>query len=139
MKSMFIVALCILVVAIYQNSFEGSKSYHETMKLNKASLFLNYTAAFDSYYLTNSTANGDVTKNVALPVWLPKDSTIRMYVNGGYGYVFMPSASGVLPEIMRATDYSALIGFTDSTSIITVTGKNPKPTFIPAGYIVYVR
>ncbi|WP_047626565.1 type IV pilus biogenesis protein PilM [Enterobacter sp. ZOR0014] len=139
MKSLLIVAICFLVVAIYQNSFEGNGSYNETLKLNKASLFLNYTAAFDAYYLANGSANGDVTNKVTLPVWLPKDTTIKMYVNGGYGYVFMPSASGVLSEVMRATDYSALIGFTDSTSIISLAGKNPKPNFIPAGYIVYVR
>ncbi|GAB7400903.1 hypothetical protein OUHCRE2_43620 [Enterobacter asburiae] len=139
MKSLLIVALCILVVAIYQNSFEGNSSYNETLKLNKASLFLNYTAAFDAYYLANGSANGDVTNKVTLPVWLPNDVTIKMYVNGGYGYVFMPSASGVLSEIMRATDNSALIGFTDSTSIISLAGKNQKPNFIPAGYIVYVR
>jgi len=139
MKSLLIVALCVLVVAFYQNSFEGNNSYNESLKLNKASLFLNYTSAFDVYYLSNGSANGDVTNKVTLPIWLPVDNTIKMYVNGGYGYVFMPSASGVLSEIMRATDYSALVGFTDNTSIITLSGKIAKPGFIPTGYIVYVR
>lgn len=139
MKSLLMIALCVLMVTFYQNSFEGNTSYHDTLKLSKASLFLNYTTAFDAYYLSNGSANGDVTSKVTLPVWLPKDSTIKMYVNGGYGYVFMPSASGVLSELVRATDYSALVGFTDSNSIITLSGKIQKPGVIPAGYIVYVR
>ncbi|EDS7336257.1 oxidoreductase, partial [Salmonella enterica subsp. enterica serovar Pomona] len=49
MKSLLIVALCTLIVAFYQNSFEGNNSYNETLKLNKASLFLNYATAFDAY------------------------------------------------------------------------------------------
>lgn len=139
MKSLLIVALCFLVVAVYQNTNNGNNSYTESVKLNRASLFLNYTSAFDSYYLSSGGASGDVTNNVTLPVWLPTDNAIRMYVDGGYGYVYMPSASGVFSEIMRATDYSALIGFTDNSSIITMTGKISKPSFIPAGYIVYMR
>lgn len=139
MKSLFVVALCLLVVALYQNSLEGNKSYDKTLKLTKASLFLNYTSAFDNYYLYNASANGDVTSKVAVSAWLPVDSTIKMYITGGYGYVYMPSASGVLSEIMRATGYSALIGFSDNDSITTLAGKLSKPAFIPAGYIVYVR
>ncbi|HCA7081261.1 TPA: type IV pilus biogenesis protein PilM [Citrobacter sedlakii] len=139
MKSLFVVALCLLAVAIYQNSLEGNDSYIKSIKLNKVSLFLNYTSVFDDYYLSNANANGDVTNKVTLPVWLPVDNTIKMYVNSGYGYVFMPSASGVLSELLRATDNSALIGFSDNDSITTLSGKIAKPAFIPAGYIVYVR
>ncbi|EGM9156115.1 type IV pilus biogenesis protein PilM [Salmonella enterica] len=139
MKSLLIVAFCTLIVAFYQNSLDDNSSYNETVKLNRASLFLNYTAAFDGFYLSNRSESGDVTNKVILPVWLPTDSSIKMYVNGDYGYVFMPSASGLFSEVLRATDYSALIGFTDNTSIVTLAGINPKPNFIPAGYIVYVR
>ncbi|EBC5631742.1 type IV pilus biogenesis protein PilM [Salmonella enterica] len=139
MKSLLIVALCTFIVAFYQNSFDDNSSYNKTVKLNRVSLFLNYTTAFDGFYLSNGSASGDVTNKVILPVWLPTDSTIKMYINGSYGYVFMPSASGLFSEILRATDYSALIGFTDNTSIVTLAGIIPKPHFIPAGYIVYVR
>ncbi|MGK7247398.1 type IV pilus biogenesis protein PilM [Buttiauxella agrestis] len=139
MKSLLIVALCILVVMVYQNTISSNEVYNDSLKLNKASLFLNYTSAFDTYYLANGSASGDVTSKVTLPVWLPADSAIRMNVNGGRGYVYMPSASGVLSEILKATDYSVLIGFTDGSTITTLSGKISKPSFIPAGYIVYVR
>ncbi|MDY8671295.1 type IV pilus biogenesis protein PilM [Escherichia coli] len=139
MKSLLIMALCILTITLYQNSIDGNDSYNESLKLNKASLFLNYTTAFDNYYLSNANVTGDVTSNVILPVWIPKDSFIKMYVNGGYGYVYMPSEKGVISELMKITDYSALIGVTDRTSIVTITGKVAKPSFIPEGYIVYMR
>ncbi|PHM25090.1 type IV pilus biogenesis protein PilM [Xenorhabdus budapestensis] len=139
MKSWLMVMLCMLVIVFCQNFFDGREDYNETLKLNKASLFLNYTAAFDAYYLSNGGANGDVTNFVLLPSWLPVDSSIRMYISSGAGYIFMPSASGVLSEIMKRTDYSAWVGFSDDTSIITLSGKLNKPSFIPANYIVYVR
>lgn len=139
MKSLLIVALCILVVMVYQNTISSNEAYNESLKLNKASLFLNYASVFDTYYLANGSASGDVTSKVKLPVWLPADSTIKMNINGGRGYVYMPSASGVFSEILKATDYSVLVGFTDSSTITTLSGKISKPSFIPAGYIVYVR
>lgn len=139
MKSLFIVALCILVVAVCQNSTDVDGIYTDSVKTNRATMFMNYASAFDSYYLSEGGVSGDVTNNVMLPSWLPTDRSIRMYIDGGYGYVFMPSTSGVLSEIMRATEYSALVGFTDSSSLITMNGKIPKPSFIPVGYIVYVR
>lgn len=139
MKSLMIVALCILVLMVYQNTLSSNEAYNDSLKFSKASMFLNYTSAFDTYYLANGSATGDVTSKVTLPVWLPYDSTIKMNVNGGRGYVYLPSASGVLSEILKATDYSVLVGFTDGSSITTLSGKVSKPSFIPAGYIVYVR
>lgn len=139
MKSLLLVGLCILVITVYQNSIDSNDSYNNSLKLNKASLFLNYTTAFDSYYLSNAEQTGDVTNKVTLPVWLPMDGSIKMNITGGYGYVYMPSTSGVFSEIMKSTDYSALIGFTDNNEIITLGGKIVKPSFIPNGYIVYMR
>lgn len=139
MKSLLLVGLCILVITVYQNSMGSNDSYNNSLKLNKASLFLNYTTAFDSYYLSNANQTGDVTNKVTLPAWLPMDASIKMNITGGYGYVYMPSASGVFSEIMKGTDYSALIGFTDNNAIVTLGGRIAKPSFIPDGYIVYMR
>lgn len=127
------------IMAALTNSNTGSDSYDDTMRKMKSSRFLNYVTAFDEYFLYNGAASGDVTQNVMLPVWLPRDDTIRMYINGGYGYVFMPTGSGVLSEILKTTDYSLLVGFTDNSSIKTSSGVILKPSFIPSGYIVYVR
>lgn len=139
MKSMLIVAFLSLLVIFYQNTDGGNESYNKSLRINKASLFLNYTSAFDSFYLANNSANGDVSSQVTLPVWMPVSSSIKMYVSNGYGYVFMPSESGVLSEIMKATDYSALVGVSDNSVIKTNSGTMAKPSFIPSGYIVYVR
>ncbi|EET2714454.1 type IV pilus biogenesis protein PilM [Escherichia coli] len=139
MKPMSIILFCMFVIVFIANSSTGTESYDDTMRKMKSSRFLNYVAAFDEYYLYNGSASGDVTQNVVLPVWLPRDNAIRMYINGGYGYVFMPTGSGVLSEILKTTDYSLLVGFTDNASIKTSSGVIPKPSFIPSGYIVYVR
>ncbi len=139
MKSMLIVALSILVITIFQNSIGSNDSYNVSLKSNKALLFLNYTTAFDNYYLNNNNQDGDVTNKIKLPAWLPVDSSIKMFINGGAGYVYMPSASGIFSVIMEKTNNSALIGFTYNNSIVTSTGKVAKPYFIPDGYIVYMR
>lgn len=139
MKSMLVVAFLTLLTAFYQNLNNSRESYNESLRTNKALLFLNYTSAFDTYYPGKDSPDGDVTSKVILPDWLPKDSAIKMYIGGGYGYVCMPSESGVLAEIMKATDYSALVGVSNNTVITTTSGTMTKPAFIPPGYIVYVR
>ncbi|EKY4018926.1 type IV pilus biogenesis protein PilM [Enterobacter roggenkampii] len=139
MKAMLVVAFMVLLVSFYQNSNTSNESFNESLRANAAKSFLVYTEAFDSYYSSNSTGNGDVTGKVSLPAWTPVNDDIRMYINNGYGYVFMPSEGGVLSELKKATDNSALLGVSDGTSIKTNTGTLPKPAFIPSGYIVYVR
>lgn len=139
MKSMLIVVFFTLLIVFYKNANYIDKNYDESLQANKSSLFLNYVSAFDNYYLANANVNGDVTNNVKLPIWIPTDSSIKMYVNGGYGYVFMPSGSGILSKILTATDYSELVGLSDSSVIKMNSGTIAKPEFIPAGYIVYVR
>lgn len=139
MKTIFMCFFGILVMTFYQSLLSDSEPRDELLELNKSTLFLNYVSAFDTYYSSHANSNGDITKQISLPVWLPSEKSIKMYVDGGYGYVFMPSSKGVLAEVLRATDYSALIGFTDLNSIITANGVIQKPAFIPQGYIVYVR
>lgn len=139
MKSMIIVALLTLLIAFYQNYGDINDNYNNSLRTNKASMFINYTTSFDAYYLVNSSSDGDVTSKVTLPTWIPTDSSIKMYISGGYGYVYMPMNNGILSEIMKATDYSALVGVSDSTGIKTISGTIPKPAFIPSGYVVYVR
>lgn len=139
MKSMLVVALLAILMAFFQNANDNKENYIESLRTNKASLFLNYTSAFDTYYQANSSANGDVTNNVTLPTWIPKDNTVKMYISGGNGYIYMPLESGVFSEIAKATDYSALVGISDNSVIKTSSGTITKPAFIPSGYIVYVR
>lgn len=139
MKSLLIIAICMFIVAIYQSSLDDNETHSEALRVNKVSTFLNYVSAFDAYYLTNGNGSGEVTNKVLLPSWLPPDPSVRMYIENSRGYVFMPAGSGLLSDLMKKTDYSSLVGFSDTTYINTVSGKLDKPTFVPTGYIVYVR
>lgn len=139
MKSIFIITFCALIVAFLNNSDNRSEDLSKTRVKGQASLFLNYAAAFDDYFEAHKNATGDLSKKVTLPNWLPIEPTIKMYGNAGTGYVFMPNTSGLLAEIQERTSYSSLLGLTDQSNIITINGKINKPSFIPAGSIVYVR
>lgn len=106
---------------------------------SKANVFIRYAFAFDEYYVSNSSATGDVSKQVNLPSWIAVDPTIRAYISNGVGYVFMPLSTGLFSAVLAATSNSSMIGVSDSGYITTVSGKLSKPSFIPSGYIVYVR
>ena len=64
MKAMLVVAFMVLLVSFYQNSNTSNESFNESLRANAAKSFLVYTEAFDSYYSSNSTGNGDVTGKV---------------------------------------------------------------------------
>lgn len=106
---------------------------------SKANVFLKYSFAFDEYYASNNSATGDVTNQVKLPSWIAVDPTIRAYISNGVGYVFMPLTTGLFSTVLADTSNSSMIGISDSGYITTVSGKLSKPSFIPSGYIVYVR
>lgn len=139
MKSFLIVAICLFALTFLEVAINRNGGTEKVSFNNNAALFLNYVSAFDQYYVNNKGETGDVTYKVILPQWLPRESSIRMYIVGGYGYVFMPSSSGMLSDIMKTTDNSALVGFSDGSSIISLVGRLAKPSIIPPGYIVYVR
>ncbi|EDT7989585.1 type IV pilus biogenesis protein PilM, partial [Salmonella enterica subsp. enterica serovar Johannesburg] len=104
-----------------------------------ALLFLNYVNVFDSYYELNPDYNGDVTHNVTAPSWLPANVDIKMFIENKRGYVFMPAYPGVYNNILKRTEGSVLVGVSDSSSLVTEAGRINKPSFIPSGYIVYMR
>ncbi|AVF38204.1 type IV pilus biogenesis protein PilM [Rahnella sikkimica] len=104
-----------------------------------SSLFLNYAEALNDRYLSGTPADGDMTATITLPVWQPRSSQIVVRVSGGVGYIFMPSSPGVLSQLLQDTENSAHIGLSDATGIRTPAGVVPRPSFIPAGYVVYVR
>lgn len=104
-----------------------------------SSLFLNYAEALNDRYLSGTPADGDMTATITLPVWQPRSSQIVVRVSGGVGYIFMPSSPGVLSQLLQDTENSAHIGLSDATGIRTLAGVVPRPSFIPAGYVVYVR
>lgn len=139
MKSIMIVAFCLAVIFGYLNLSNENDEYNDTVVSNRASMFMNYASTFDSFYLANPSANGEVTSKVSLPSWVPVDNTIKMHIESGLGYVYMPSQQGILSKVTSQTDGSALVGITDSSFINTNRAKLKKPTFIPAGYLVYVR
>ncbi|MHB9331375.1 type IV pilus biogenesis protein PilM [Phytobacter ursingii] len=139
MKTGFIVAFSIMIIALLTNNNQSDNNLKEAKRDVTIQLFLNYITYFDEYYQNHKTEYGDVTDKVALPTWMPIDTSIRMYVNPDAAYVFMPSSSGILSGLLKITENSAMVGYSDSNNIITLAGKITKPAFIPSGYIVYVR
>lgn len=118
---------------------ERSEVLESTDIQTKSGQFMNYVYAFDTFYQANSGVNGDVTASVPLPSWLPKNSSIKMYVSNKVGYVYMPVSKGVFSEVLKITDFSSAVGITDALNINTVSGKVSKPGFIGTNNIVYVR
>lgn len=139
MKAGFIVAFSIMIVAILTNNNQSDSKLQEAKRTVTIQLFLNYVSCFDEYYQNHKTEYGDVTEKVTLPAWMPVDTSIRMYINPDAAYVFMPSSSGILSGLLKMTENSAMVGYSDNSNIITLAGKLAKPVYIPAGYIVYVR
>lgn len=133
----FILALSLSGLRIVNT--ERAEVFESTDIQTKSGQFMNYVYAFDSYFQANSGVNGDVTASVPLPSWLPKNSSIKMYVSNKTGYVYMPVSKGVFNEVLKTTDFSSSVGVTDATYINTVSGKVSKPGFIGNNNIVYVR
>ncbi|EBZ9516239.1 TPA: type IV pilus biogenesis protein PilM [Salmonella enterica] len=139
MKSFVVISLLFLWLAFYGNLRDDNDNYAASLREGKALLFLNYVNVFDSYYELNPDYNGDVTHNVTAPSWLPANVDIQMFIENKRGYVFMPAYPGVYNNILKRTEGSVLVGVSDSSSLVTEAGRINKPSFIPSGYIVYMR
>ncbi|PII85123.1 hypothetical protein BL250_12315 [Erwinia sp. OLTSP20] len=137
-------ALTIMACALFISisiaiSGDSKKDWDIADEQSKAGQFMNYAYAFDEYKNANKSATGDVTANLLLPQWLPKNSAIKTVISNGVGYVYTPSSKGLMNELMIWTDNSSSVGVTDATSINTLSGVVTKPSFIGSGYIVYIR
>lgn len=66
MKSIMIIAFCLAVIFGYLNLGNESDEYNDTVVSNRASMFMIYASTFDSFYLANPSANGEVTSKVSL-------------------------------------------------------------------------
>ncbi|EQB98972.1 type IV pilus biogenesis protein PilM [Photorhabdus temperata] len=136
--------LAVFIVTLSLSSFislniDNKISLESSIEQSQVGQFMNYVYAFDDYYKQNPSATGDITSKVALPSWLPKNANIKMVINNGVGYVYIPLSKGMMREILKWTDNSASVGISNGAYINTVSGKIAKPSFIGYGYIVYVR
>lgn len=134
--ALFLAAVSILL-SVVTNIQKETVSVATQQQL--ASQFLNYGEALNDRYLSGTPADGDITAGITLPIWQPRSSKIVVRISGGVGYVFMPSSPGVLSQLLQDTENSAHIGLSDVTGIHTPAGVISRPSFIPAGYVVYVR
>lgn len=139
MKSIIVAALAILVLAFFNNLNTDNAKYETSLELKTAYSFLSFATAFDAYFDAHPSGSGDVTTKIPLPSWLPENNDIKAYISGERGYVFMPTEKGVYSELLALTENSALLGVSDSSTINISDGEITKPSFIPQGYIVYVR
>lgn len=103
-----------------------------------ATTFFLYVEQLDGFLSANPTFTGSVTNQIQFPAWLIKNDDIKMYVENGHGYVYMPAKSNVYESLISRTENSSMIGLTDAISIITNLGGIPKPAIIPQNYIVYM-
>ncbi|KMV67231.1 hypothetical protein AI28_21975, partial [bacteria symbiont BFo1 of Frankliniella occidentalis] len=134
-----IIALLFAVfIAIGMSFSEDSKRQWDIAdEQSKAGQLMNYVYAFDEYINANKSATGDVTANIPLPQWLPKNSAIKTVISNGVGYVYTPNSKGLMSELMIWTDNSSSVGVSNATNINTLSGPVKKPSFIGSGYIVY--
>ena len=142
MKSSIFFAAALLVAVSVLMSCVSDKSRDTVADVTQAQLagqFLNYVSAFNDLWAAGSPADGDASGRVTLPAWLPHNSNIVLRISGGVGYVFTPSSPGFYSQLMQDTENSAHFGMSDTAGINTPTGRLARPSFIPAGYVVYVR
>lgn len=136
-----IAALVLFLYSLLSNISENATNeINDDVLTEKVVLrFLAATAAFDEYYRNNSTISGDVTEQVDYPDWLQVNDEIKMVITDGVGYVYTPASKGIYSKLLLKTEGSSLMGYTDEQTINTPSGKIPKPSYISADSIVYVR
>lgn len=105
----------------------------------QSSQFLHYVEALDNVLCAAMPTNGDVSDRVTLPAWLPQSSGIALRISGDIAYAFRPAVPGLFSQLLQDTENSTHFGLSDLTGITTPTGWQPRPAFIPVGYVVYLR
>ncbi len=80
-----------------------------------------------------------MTHNVTAPSWLPANVDIQMFIENKRDMCLCPRTQCVYNNILKRTEGSVLVGVSDSSSLVTEAGRINKPSFIPSGYIVYMR
>lgn len=138
-SALTIMACALFISVLMVISGDSKREWDIADEQAKAGQLMNYVYAFDEYKNANKSATGDVTANLPLPQWLPKTSAIKTVISNGVGYVYTPNSKGLMSELMIWTDNSSSVGVTDATNINTLSGAVSKPSFIGAGYIVYIR
>ncbi|EOW6411065.1 MULTISPECIES: type IV pilus biogenesis protein PilM [Cronobacter] len=141
MKSSLLVAALLAVVSILLSCVsDANRDKVSTVSQQQtAGQFLHYVSALNDLYETGTPADGDADNRITLPGWLPPNSTIKLRISGGIGYVFMPASPGLFTQILQETENSLHYGLSDATGINTNSGRLVRPGFIPPGYVVYMR
>lgn len=138
--SVLTIMACMLFISILMIISDDSKrEWNIADEQSKAGQLMNYVYAFDEFKNKNSSATGDVTSNIPLPQWLPKNPSIKAVISNGVGYIYIPNSKGMMSELMSWTDNSSSVGVSDTLNINTLSGAVAKPSFIGSGYIVYIR
>ncbi|HAS8353299.1 TPA: hypothetical protein I7721_19630 [Vibrio vulnificus] len=138
--SMFAI-MCIALSAAFFNQFytENKKNLDFAAEQSKAGQFMIYVSAFDDFHKINTTVTGEVTGFVKIPEWLPENKNIKMVIEGGVGYIYMPDSPGLMDQVIKLSNNSSHVGISNNTEIMTVSGGVIKPNFIGSGYIVFMR
>lgn len=142
MKSSLFFAAVLLVAASILMSVVNDAQKERVVVVKQEQLalqFLNYVEALNDLFAAGTPADGDVTALVTLPDWQPKTSRIVLRISSGVGYAFLPSSPGLFSQLLQYTENSGHFGLSDVAGINTPAGQLNRPSFIPVGYVVYVR
>ncbi|WP_313052572.1 type IV pilus biogenesis protein PilM [Pantoea piersonii] len=134
--AILLAAVSILLSCVNDTSRDGVARVTQEQQVGQ---FLNYVSAFNDLYASGTPADGDASGRIVLPGWQPRNSNIQLRISSGTGYVFVPSSPGFYAQLIQETETSAHFGISDAAGINTPSGQLPRPGFIPAGYVVYVR
>jgi hypothetical protein len=129
-------AVSILLSCVNEASRDNVAS---VTRMQQSGQFLHYVSAFNDLWTGQTPADGDAGTRIALPDWLPRNTGIQLRISGGAGYVYAPSSPGFFAQLMEDTENSSHFGLSEAAGINTPAGRLARPSFIPAGYVVYVR
>lgn len=130
----------LLVALIVSNSDNNTRNRIDELRIqNLSGQLINYSNALNDLYANGTPADGDATARLVLPQWLARNPDIRATIQGGAGFVYMPTSPGLFTQVELETEKSAHFGISDGSGMNTTAGRVNLPSFIPPGYVVYAR
>lgn len=129
-----------IVSAVTSQSDNNTRNRIDELRIqNLSGQLINYSNALNDLYANGTPADGDATSRLVLPQWLARSPDIRATIQGGAGFVYMPTSPGLFTQVELETEKSAHFGISDGSGMNTTAGRVNLPSFIPPNYVVYAR
>ncbi|MCW0309931.1 type IV pilus biogenesis protein PilM [Pantoea ananatis] len=139
--TLFMAIFALMIVsAVTSQSDNNTRNRIDELRIqNLSGQLINYSNALNDLYANGTPADGDATTRLVLPQWLARNPDIRATIQGGAGFVYMPTSPGLFTQVELETEKSAHFGISDGSGMNTTAGRVNLPAFIPPGYVVYAR